>query len=78
MRGINAGDFKVSSVGLRVTFVREGDQKTAKSRSFELAWPNSCSLADDDYSHRIQQMLADHGIEPKIPVDQGEDGNSGR
>ena len=78
MRGINAGDYKVASVGLRVTFVKEPDQRTAKSRSFDLSWPNSCSLDDDDYGHRIRQMLADHGIEPKMPVDEGEDGASGR
>lgn len=75
MRGINKGDYKVASVGLRVIFVQERDQKTAKSRSFDLSWPNSCSLDDDEYAHRIQEMLADHGIEPKTPSDDTVNGN---
>ncbi len=69
MRGIPKGDSWITSVGLRVTFVKEKGQKTSKTRSFDLSWPNSCSLDDDEYGQRILEMLADHGIEPKMPKD---------
>lgn len=75
MRGIGEHNYKVASVGLRVTFMQEANEAKAKTRSFDISWPNSCSLDDDDYGHRIQQMLADHGIEPKKPSDDSGDGN---
>lgn len=63
---------RVARVGCRVTFDQMPDQKRAKVRSFELVWPNSCSLQNDEYAPVIQRLLADHGIEPKPPSESGE------
>lgn len=77
MRDNKNGDYRISSVGMRVTFVKEKGQNDGKTRNFDLSWPNSSSLDDDEYGHRILQMLADHGIEPKMPKDDGADGDPG-
>lgn len=66
---------KVARVGCRVTFVMRPGEARAKTRSFEVTWPNSCSLQNDAYGNLIQRMLVDHGIEPKQPDGARNDGN---
>jgi hypothetical protein len=68
----------VSKVGIRVTFDLAPDEKRPRTRKFELAWPNSCSLQNDNYGILIQRMLADHGIEPRRPSEDGINGSQGR
>jgi hypothetical protein len=68
---------KVTMIGVRVTFDLQTGQTKQKTRSFELRWPNSCNLKEDDYGIFIRHMLADHGIEPSRPADDGTDGGQG-
>ena len=70
--GIDASRIKIASVGLRVTFEPAPGEKRPTSRSFELTWPNSCSLRNDEYGDRIRRMLAAHRIEPRRPLDGDE------
>ena len=76
MGGLEMTMYKVASVGLKVTFEMGPKDKKAKTRSFDLSWPNSCSLDDDDYGQRIKQMLADHRVEPRPPTSDNGDGDS--
>jgi hypothetical protein len=69
---------KVARVGCRVTFERSAEDKRIKTRSFELAWPNSCSLQNDAHGILIQRMLGDHGIEPRQREGDGADGDKGK
>lgn len=55
----------VSQVGLKAIFELQPSQNKAKTRSFEVTWPNSCSLQNSGYDLVLQQMLAENGIEPK-------------
>jgi hypothetical protein len=71
---IRPSALKVSRVGMRVTFDPGPRDTQPKTRSFELAWPNSCSLQNDSRGLLIQRMLAEHGIEPKWPTDDKVDG----
>lgn len=66
---------KVSRIGLRVTFELGPREPRPKTRSFELAWPNSCSLQNDSHGILIQRMLADHKIEPRRPPASDADAN---
>jgi hypothetical protein len=78
MRDIPRSMRKVSLVGIRITFeLRPGDRQ-AKTRSFEVAWPNSCSLQNDSYGIVIQRMLVDHGIEAGPPDENQKNGSEGR
>ena len=63
--GIAPSMIKVSRVGMRVTFEKGPDDKRPKTRTFDIVWPNSCSLQNDSHGILIQRMLADHGIEPR-------------
>jgi hypothetical protein len=64
---------KVARVGCRATFELKPGEERAKTRNFEIAWPNSCSLQNDAHGILIQRLLADHDIEPKRPT--GDDGD---
>ena len=74
-QGLDATELKVAGVGLRVAFDQGADGDAPKPRSFDLSWPNSCSLDDDDFGQRIRQMLSYHGIEPKVPEQGTDDGD---
>ncbi len=66
---------KVARIGCRVTFEKKPADRRDKTRSFELAWPNSCSLQNDAHGILIQRLLTDHGIEPKRPVGDRSNGD---
>ena len=55
----------VVQIGVVVTFTPKPGAKRASTRSFDISWPNSCSLKHDDKDLIIRKMLADSGIEPK-------------
>ena len=42
--------------------------RKASTRSFDIGWPNSCSLKHDGRDLIIRKMLADSGIEPREPA----------
>lgn len=66
---------EVRKIGIRVTFELGASDKRTKVRSFELAWPNSCSLQNDSHGILIQRMLAENGIEPRRSPAGETDGN---
>ena len=68
---------RVARVGCRVTFEKKPGEEKARTRSFEVAWPNSCSLQNDPHGILIQRLLADHDIEPKRLEDDGGHGDQG-
>jgi hypothetical protein len=68
--GIRPTLMKVARVGCQVAFEPEPGQTRGKTRSFELVWPNSCSLQNDSHGILIQRMLIDHGIEPRPRTDE--------
>src|SRR5262249_10507287 len=72
-RHIPASLLRVSQVGLTVTFEPRPGEDWNRTRSFEISWPNSCSLRNDGYDIAIQRMLAENGIEPRHPNPESED-----
>lgn len=77
MAGIPTTLCKVARIGCRVTFEQKPREERAKTRSFDLAWPNSCSLQNDAHGIAIQRLLSDHGIEPKKADSDSGDGDQG-
>lgn len=75
--GIEPSLLKVARVGIRVAFESGPSDRQQKPRSFELAWPNSCSLQNDAHGVLIQRMLVDLGIEPRRPTGDRSDDNQG-
>lgn len=62
-----ADGMAVTQVGIVVTFATSPDSKKPKTRSFDIGWPNSCSLKHDGNDKIIRQMLVDSGLEPRFP-----------
>lgn len=59
-------NMNITQVGLVVTFAGiEG--RRSSTRTFDLSWPNSCSLQHDEKGEIIRKMLADSGLEPRWP-----------
>jgi hypothetical protein len=57
----------VTQVGIVVTFAPSPNRSKPKTRSFDIGWPNSCSLKHDGNDKIIRQMLVDSGLEPRQP-----------
>lgn len=62
-----ASGMVVTQVGIIVTFAPTTNRSKPKTRSFDLSWPNSCSLRHDGNDKIIRQMLVDSGLEPRMP-----------
>ena len=60
---LNLPPYDVSQVTLKVTFEPVGDQR-AKTRTFNITYPNSCALHYDGNDLKIREMLALSGLEP--------------
>jgi len=56
--------YHITQVGVKVVF-EALDGKRAKTRSFNITYPNSCALNYDGNDLKIRNMLAASGIEPK-------------
>ncbi len=55
----------ITQLGVKVTFeAKEG--RRAKTRIFNITYPNSCALNNDGLDLRIRNMLAASGIEPRL------------
>ena len=67
-KGIPSGQISINQVGLKVTFVQAPSSRKASTRSFDIGWPNSCSLKHDGRDSMIRKLLADSGIEPQEPL----------
>ncbi len=65
---------RVSQVGIKVAFEARGHEKKGRVRSFEITYPNSCSLQNHGNDILIQRMLVENGIEPKAPSTKDDDG----
>ena len=50
--------------------------KPPKSVTFRITHPNFCSLKYDDVDLKLRQMLADSGIEPRVPAKRLEMGET--
>lgn len=58
----------VTQVGVKVTFAPTPSSRKANTRTFDISWPNSCSLKHDGRDLIIRRMLADSGLEPQEPA----------
>ena len=67
-KGIPLAQMAVTQVGIKVTFAHNPTSRKANTRSFDISWPNSCSLKHDGRDLIIRKMLADSGIEPREPA----------
>lgn len=72
--GLRPSICRVARVGCRVTFEKGPQDARARTRSFELVWPNSSSIQNDPHGLLIQRMLSDHGIELQQPSDDDNQG----
>jgi len=63
-KNIPASQLTITQVGIQVTFIQEHGKRAA-TKSFEINWPNSCTLKHDGKDAIIRQMLIDSGIEPQ-------------
>lgn len=55
----------ITQLGVKVTFEAQ-DGRRAKTRTFNITYPNSCALNNDGMDLRIRNMLAASGIEPRL------------
>lgn len=66
-KSYSADSMVVTQVGMVVTFAPSESRSKPKTRSFDISWPNSCSLRHDGNDKIIRQMLVDSGLEPRMP-----------
>ena len=64
-KGIPANRILINQVGIKVTFVQTPSSRRKNVRSFDIGWPNSCSLKQDGRDRIIRELLIKSGIEPK-------------
>ena len=62
-----ASGMVITQVGIVVTFASSTNRHKPSTRSFDMSWPNSCSLRHDGNDKIIRQMLVDSGLEPRMP-----------
>jgi len=55
----------ITQVGIVVTYVPDPETGKSGTRSFDINWPNSCSLKPDGKDATIRKMLIASGIEPR-------------
>jgi hypothetical protein len=65
---IPLAQLSVTQVGIKVTFAPSASSRKANTRTFDITWPNSCSLKHDGRDLIIRRMLADSGIELQEPA----------
>jgi hypothetical protein len=56
----------ITQVGIVVTYVAEPETGRVSTRSFDINWPNSCSLKHDGKDAIVRKMLMASGIEPQV------------
>ena len=61
----------ITQLAVKVTFEAEAG-KRAKTRTFNITYPNSCALNHDGLDLKIRKMLAASGIEPRLMEQDGE------
>jgi hypothetical protein len=58
-KGIPVTQMAVTQDGIKVTFAHNPKSRKPSTRSFDIGWPNSCSLKHDGRDLIIRKMLAD-------------------
>lgn len=64
-KGIPLTQMVVKKVGVKVIFAHMPGARRQPTRTFDISYPNSCSLRHDGRDLIIRKMLADSGIEPR-------------
>lgn len=64
-KGVPFRQMAVTKVGIKVTFAATPRARRQPTRTFDISWPNSCSLRHDGRDLIIRKMLADSGVEPR-------------
>jgi hypothetical protein len=64
---------RVTSIGITATFEPQGNEKSGRTRTFEINTPNTCSLDNTPKGIVLQRMLADNGIEPQVQATDEDD-----
>ncbi len=57
-------DYFITQVGVKVTFIAQGNQR-ATSKRFNVTYPNNCALPHEGKDLKIREMLISSGIEPQ-------------
>lgn len=55
----------ITQAGIVVGYIADAETGKSRTRSFDITWPNSCSLRHEGIDATIRQMLIDSGIEPR-------------
>lgn len=63
-KNIPASQMTITQVGISVTYVPDPGTGKTITRSFDINWPNACSLKHDGKDAIIRKMLIASGIEP--------------
>jgi hypothetical protein len=63
-RSLPLGQWNVTWAEISAQVLRPGESR-AKAHTFQVSWPNSCSLKYDDTGLKLRAMLNASGIEPK-------------
>jgi hypothetical protein len=69
-KGIPLHLMALTQVGIKVTFSHDPNSKRPNTRTFDVSWPNSCSLRHLGRDALIRNMLIDSGIEPRPPLQE--------
>jgi hypothetical protein len=69
--GIKPARTSITQVGIKVVFAPVPGTRRPVTRTFDVTWPNSCSLKHDVRDLILRKMLADSWIEPREPTREG-------
>lgn len=69
-RDMRIDNYNITQVGLKALFYPEPGKTRGKTRTFDVSFPNSCSLKQDGRDLIIRKMLVSSGIEPQEPIHQ--------
>lgn len=64
LRELNPPAYNITQIALKVTF-EAAPNRRAKTKTFNITYPNSCALNYDGNDLLIRKMLAESGIEPR-------------
>ncbi len=67
-KGLPLAQMVLTQVGIKVTFAHAPGARRQPTRTFDISWPNSCSLRHDGRDLVIRRMFADSGVEPREPT----------
>lgn len=66
-KGISLQQMRLMQVGIKVKFMPNPMSRKSNTRSFDISYPNSCSLKHDERGLILRKMLVDSKIEPQEP-----------